>query len=145
MQRRQIYRSGYFFHHSVIPSRKSHLVVFFTVHFTPHYPAVILVKFKIIGVVEMCAAPRLQARPASHPQSGLRAPCQVIRGPAAACPVEALRSEITPPETLAAGGLRGGGGWRWMLTYIHRQHAATGAAVFEQSAMKIPEKILAAT
>lgn len=67
-----------------------------------------------------------------------RSPCQAIRGPAAACPVEALPSQITPPETLAAGGWEG---WRAMLTYIH--HAATGAAVFKQSAMKIPEKILA--
>lgn len=32
-----------------------------------------------------------------------RSPCQVITEPAAACPVGARRSEITPPETKAAG------------------------------------------
>lgn len=92
-----------------------------------------------------------------------------MRGPAASGPTgftPAVRSARSVPSDKGTGcclscrgaavrnnpagdfGCRGferGGGWRWMLTYIHRQHAATGAAVFEQSAMKIPEKILAAT
>lgn len=97
-----------------------------TVRFSRHYPTVI--QSDVVGLF-YCARPS-----GSRPdQSGLRSPCQVIRGAAAACPVEALRS----PVTLWLPGL-----WEEIggtLTYI--QHAATGPAVFAQSAMKIPEKI----
>lgn len=62
-----------------------------------------------------------------------RSPCQVITEPAAACPVGALRSEITPPETKAAG--RG----ERMLTYIC--HHTTTGPVFYQSSRNFPAKI----